>query len=68
MSPFQEWTAYLRNCTDRQVQGVYDKEKQRLQLEQLDTGVRNDSQAAVDACLMEAERRELVLNQGDIDD
>lgn len=22
-----EFRAYLRNCTDRQVQGVYDKEK-----------------------------------------
>jgi hypothetical protein len=26
-SDMREFSGYLRNCTDRQVQGVYDKEK-----------------------------------------
>lgn len=27
-SDIREFIAYLRNCTDKQVRGVYDKEKQ----------------------------------------
>lgn len=34
-----EFAAYLRNCTDRQVQGVYEKEKGAGRLDYADLAV-----------------------------
>lgn len=47
----REFNGYLKNCTDRQVQGVYDKEK---------TAGRDDY---AELARMEAERRGIQLDE-----
>lgn len=47
----REFNGYLKNCTDRQVQGVYDKEK---------TAGRDDY---AELARMEAERRGIQLGE-----
>jgi hypothetical protein len=47
----REFNAYLRNCTDRQVQGVYEKER--------DAG----REEYVELARAEAERRGIVLEE-----
>ena len=49
-SEMREFSAYLRNCTDAQVQGCHDKEH---------AAGRSDYE---ELCLMEAERRGITLD------
>jgi hypothetical protein len=47
----EEFCGYLRNCSDRQVQGVYDKEKAAFR------------QAYAQLAILEAQRRGLELQR-----
>ena len=49
-SDIREFTGYLRNCTDRQVRGVYEKERE---------AGRDDY---AELARIEADRRELTLD------
>lgn len=44
----ENFRQYLRNCTDRQVQGVYDKEKAAGREEEMDLAVAEAERRGID--------------------
>lgn len=57
----KEWKAYLANCTDKQVVGVYETERVRMVSPPSSVETAIDSRAAVEACQQEARARKIDL-------